>query len=81
MAASLWDGWTHQARRLQAALDHATGLADRFMVSAAVLHYLLADPLLPQELLPHDWPGPDLRRHYERIDTVGRKLLRDHLRA
>jgi phenylacetic acid degradation operon negative regulatory protein len=80
LARSLWDleGWAAQANRLLKALDHADGLAKGFMVSAAVLRHLLADPILPAELLPDDWPGPELRRRYEVFDAGYRADLRDY---
>jgi phenylacetic acid degradation operon negative regulatory protein len=53
-------------------------LAKGFMVSAAVLRHLLADPILPAELLPDDWPGPELRRRYEVFDAGYRADLRDY---
>lgn len=69
LAASLWplDAWAETAEELlvqvAAAADRPT---DRFTVLAAVVRHLLADPVLPPELLPADWPGPDLRSAYTR---------------
>lgn len=76
LVARLWDlaGWTTRSRRLDEALarsrpaldaDDRTALPDAFVLSATVLRHLQADPLLPAALLPADWPGTDLRRHYE----------------
>jgi phenylacetic acid degradation operon negative regulatory protein len=81
LAAGLWDlpGWTAMAHRLIAALDAAGPMAERFTVSAAVLRHLLADPLLPGELLPDGWPGPALRAHYERFQAEFEHLLADHV--
>ena len=81
LAASLWDldGWAGRADELRAGLDELlpgleTGdtavLAPAFVRSAAVLRHLLADPLLPDALLPADWPGAALRREYDHYDTV-----------
>ncbi|MGH9247441.1 MAG: PaaX family transcriptional regulator C-terminal domain-containing protein [Acidimicrobiales bacterium] len=83
VAAALWDleGWAARAAHLQRALRTVDGLADGFMVSAAVLHHLLADPVLPPELLPDDWPGPELRRLYDRFDANYRRLLREYTRT
>lgn len=72
LAAALWDlaGWATRAERLLDALDrtrpvlHAgdrTALPEGFVLSAAVLRHLQADPLLPSALLPGHWPGPALR--------------------
>jgi phenylacetic acid degradation operon negative regulatory protein len=81
LAATLWDlpAWAEGARRLRAALDRADGLAAGFMVSAAVLRHLVADPLLPEALLPPDWPGAQLRARYERFDRTFQSVLRDRL--
>jgi phenylacetic acid degradation operon negative regulatory protein len=87
LVSQLWDvsAWATGAEQLEAALEAArspaTGLADGFMVSAAALRHLLADPLLPPELLPPDWPGPRLRALYERFDAEYRARLLDHTRA
>jgi len=56
-------------RRLAVVADRLTagdaGLeADAFVVGAAALVHVRADPLLPIELLPADWPGDDLRDAY-----------------
>jgi phenylacetic acid degradation operon negative regulatory protein len=81
LAATLWDldDWAARARALDAALGREGSLADRFTVSAAVLRHLLADPLLPEELLPREWPGRALRRHYDRFDADFRRLLAEQL--
>ena len=87
LAASLWDlpGWAATARELQTGLDRASGrldggdpdgLAPAFVLSAAVLRHLLADPLLPDELLAVDWPGAVLRRDYDRYDRVFKRAWR-----
>jgi phenylacetic acid degradation operon negative regulatory protein len=78
----LWDleGWAAGARELETALDRADGLAEGFLVSAAVLRHLLADPLLPPELLPPGWPGGELRARYDDFDRRYRELLDRHLR-
>ncbi|MED7923072.1 PaaX family transcriptional regulator C-terminal domain-containing protein [Nonomuraea sp. LP-02] len=77
----LWDldGWAAEARRLEGALERADGLAEGFLVSAAVLRHLLADPLLPPELLPADWPGAELRARYDAFDARYREVLFRHL--
>ncbi|WP_326617060.1 PaaX domain-containing protein, C- domain protein [Streptomyces decoyicus] len=81
LAARLWDltGWARRARALTSALDRADTPADRFTVAAAALRHLLADPLLPAELLPGDWPGAQLRTHYAEFETELRNLLRQYL--
>lgn len=81
LAATLWDlsGWAAQARELHTALDRADDLPTSFTVSAAVLRHFLADPLLPAELLPDDWPGARLRERYEKFDASFQAMLRAHL--
>ncbi len=81
LAGDLWDlpAWADRGRALLAAVGAlqprlAGGavevLGPAFVVSAAVLRHFQADPLLPTELLPADWPGVDLRADYERYDTM-----------
>jgi phenylacetic acid degradation operon negative regulatory protein len=74
LAAGLWDlaAWATRARELVDALadDGFDDLAASFVLSAAVLRHLQADPLLPIALLPQGWPGPGLRAGYERYDVA-----------
>src|SRR5690606_1006487 len=83
----LWDlsGWAIRARDLRAEMARllpdleagdATDLADGFVTSATVLRHLQADPLLPPELLPAQWPGAALRDEYDRYDAAYRAVLR-----
>lgn len=85
--ADLWNltTWSRQAAALRADMaglvdhleaDEPTSLAEGFVTSAAVLRHLQADPLLPPELLPADWPGDALRAEYDRYDTAYRAALR-----
>ena len=89
--AELWDldGWQRRARGLMVEVDElAPGLeagddgllARGFVVSAAVLRLFHNDPLLPDELLPDDWAGTDLRWAYDRFDEAYRSLLRSWFR-
>ena len=88
----LWDlpGWAKQAQELRRDIGElvdplAPGdtsvLADGFVVSARVLRHFQGDPLMPDQLLPNDWPGAVLRDEYETFDTAYRALLRKYLRA
>jgi phenylacetic acid degradation operon negative regulatory protein len=81
LATSLWDlpGWASRARELASALTEAADLPTTFVLAAAVLRHFLADPLLPAELLPHDWPGDRLREQYEGFDRQFQSVLRAHL--
>ncbi|MFJ4623683.1 PaaX family transcriptional regulator C-terminal domain-containing protein [Streptomyces sp. NPDC088812] len=66
LAATLWplDEWAGTARGLLAHIARAERPADRFTAHAAAVRHLLADPVLPPELLPADWPGAALRAAY-----------------
>jgi phenylacetic acid degradation operon negative regulatory protein len=82
LAARLWDlpAWSTQAEQLLSALAALPptvpeALAPGFELSAAVLRHLQADPLLPSELLPSDWPGSRLRTSYDQWDAAYRDTL------
>ncbi len=82
LAGRLWDlsGWAREARHLLARLEERSpigpdDLAPGFELSAAVLRHLQADPLLPEALLPTDWPGSALRSTYDRWDRRYREVL------
>ena len=62
----LWDlqAWARVGRRLLDDLASAPDMPGRFTAAAAVVRHLLSDPVLPDELLPADWPGAQLRRAY-----------------
>jgi phenylacetic acid degradation operon negative regulatory protein len=66
LAMSLWPlaSWSATARALLAYAARADRPADRFTAFAAAVRHLLADPVLPPELLPADWPGAELRAAY-----------------
>jgi len=88
LAARLWDlaEWSDRARELLgglAALDPGgpEALAPGFELSAAVLRHLQADPLLPLELVPDDWPGARLRAAYDDWDARYRATLHAWSRA
>jgi len=88
--AGLWnlERWASRATELRrnmhalmAQLDQrdTAALAPGFVLSAAVLRQFLADPLLPQELLPRHWPGAALRADYDRYDATYRAALGEWL--
>ena len=84
LARRLWDlpAWSARARDLLRRLAcarprRARGAGPGFELSAAVLRHLQADPLLPAELLPADWPGASLRATYDHWDARYRATLRD----
>ncbi|MGV0834090.1 PaaX family transcriptional regulator C-terminal domain-containing protein [Mycolicibacterium thermoresistibile] len=66
LARRLWDlpGWAATGEQL---LDEMAGAADvpaRFVVAARMVRHLLADPVLPDALLPAEWPGTAVREAY-----------------
>ena len=84
---ALWDlvGWEAEAEALRARMatllaplrdGDVEHLAEGFVVSAAVLRLLQADPLLPIELLSQRWPGDALRADYDLYDAAYRLTLR-----
>jgi phenylacetic acid degradation operon negative regulatory protein len=88
LAERLWDlcAWSDRASALLAGLAAVPplgpeALAPGFELSAAVLRHLQADPLLPGELLPGDWPGAALRAAYDDWDAQYRATLREWSRA
>ena len=66
LAAQLWDlpGWVHSGHRLLDEMVSATDIPGRFVSAAAMVRHLLTDPVLPDVLLPGDWPGAALREAY-----------------
>ncbi len=66
LAGQLWDlpSWARTGRRLLDEIVTATDVPGRFVVAAAIVRHLLTDPVLPNELLPADWPGSRLRAAY-----------------
>ncbi|MGN6695672.1 MAG: PaaX family transcriptional regulator C-terminal domain-containing protein [Aquihabitans sp.] len=92
LARSLWDldGWADTASALVDELaplqdrldvDDTSALAEGFVLSAAVLRHLQADPLLPPALLPDGWPGRRLRAAEDRFDHTFKAVLRTWLLA
>lgn len=92
LADELWDvaAWMSGANELRRdmhalikPLDRGdtSALAPGFIISAAVLRHLQADPLLPDELLPSGWPGSSVREDYERFDAAYRSVLGDWFRS
>lgn len=61
--------------------DAQRSIAPAFLAGAAALRHVRADPQLPAELLPDDWPGAELRRAYlayeQRFHAVARDFFRD----
>jgi phenylacetic acid degradation operon negative regulatory protein len=66
LAGQLWDlsAWARTGHRLLADMSDATDVPARFVVAAGMVRHLLTDPVLPEELLPGDWPGSWLRAAY-----------------
>ncbi len=66
LAGVLWDlpSWARTGHRLLNEMSKATDVPARFGLAAAIVRHVLTDPVLPDELLPADWPGPRLRVAY-----------------
>lgn len=71
------DAWSTGARALieemgrwQSALDDGepSALAPGFLVDAAVIRHVTADPALPSQLLPASWPGEEFRAAFAAFD-------------
>ena len=77
LAAVLWDlsSWIATARDLLDEIASAPDVPGRFVAAAAIVRHLLADPVLPAELLPADWPGAQLRQAYADFaaELIGRR--------
>jgi phenylacetic acid degradation operon negative regulatory protein len=77
LAEQLWDlqAWAATGRGLLDEMAAADGVPGRFVAAAAMVRHLLTDPVLPEELLPADWPGDELRSAYTDFaaDLVGRR--------
>lgn len=80
LTRTLWDldAWAGEALRLLADLDRASGLEEGFVVTAEVLRHLLIDPVLPDALLPAQWPAADLRDRFGRFLAVYVAHLREY---
>jgi phenylacetic acid degradation operon negative regulatory protein len=66
LAGMLWDlpGWAETGRKLLGEMGNASEPLDQFLAAAAIMRHLLADPVLPDNLLPARWPGDELRAAY-----------------
>jgi phenylacetic acid degradation operon negative regulatory protein len=66
LAGQLWDlpSWARTGQRFLADMAAATDVPARFVLAAAIVRHVLTDPVLPDELLPADWPGTRLRAVY-----------------
>jgi phenylacetic acid degradation operon negative regulatory protein len=80
MTAKLWDlsDWAGAARELYDDMETPTSLKVDFMVIAEAVRHLRIDPYLPPELLPADWPGPELRKRYIGFRDDFAARLRDY---
>lgn len=67
LAARLWDlpAWASTGRELLTAMAQTADVPGRFAIAASMVRHLLADPVLPDELLPDGWPGAALRTAYQ----------------
>jgi phenylacetic acid degradation operon negative regulatory protein len=77
LAGELWDlpSWARTGQQLLAGMSSAADVPARFVLAAAIVRHLLTDPVLPDELLPANWPGTRLRAVYTDFATelLGRR--------
>lgn len=80
LARSLWDlpAWANEAARLLEQLQQAETLVAGFIATAETIHHLFVDPVLPDDLLPHDWPAPALRERYAEFHVSYAARLREY---
>jgi phenylacetic acid degradation operon negative regulatory protein len=66
LAGRLWnlEDWSSTGHRLLDDMRAATDIPARFVAAAGIVRHLLTDPVLPDDLLPKDWPGERLRESY-----------------
>ena len=66
LARQLWDltAWARTAERLLEDMATASDTPGRFVAAAGMVRHLISDPVLPDELLPPDWPAKALRDSY-----------------
>jgi phenylacetic acid degradation operon negative regulatory protein len=66
LVATLWDlpGWRRTGEQLLAEMADATDVPGRFVAAAGIVRHLLSDPVLPEGMLPDNWPGAALRKAY-----------------
>ena len=57
--------WASVGRALLDHAEQARTPRDLLTAFATIVRHLTHDPLLPDELLPHDWPGAALRETYD----------------
>jgi phenylacetic acid degradation operon negative regulatory protein len=85
LARQLWNlpGWAATGHRLLADMAGAVDVPCRFLAAAGMVRHLLTDPVLPEELLPDDWPGARLRAAYADFaaELAGRREETDLVEA
>ena len=66
LAARLWPlgRWAERTHAILERIEAGGDMAERFVTSAAALRHMLADPLLPEALLPPEWPGHAFRARF-----------------
>lgn len=76
--AAYAEGLVGELERWQAALDdrRTDVLGETFVIAADVLRHLVADPELPDALVPDDWPADRLRDRFDRFDHAFKETWR-----
>ncbi|MEU1209414.1 PaaX family transcriptional regulator C-terminal domain-containing protein [Nocardia sp. NPDC005825] len=78
LARALWpiQKWAQTGRNLLHRFASADNPAERFTITAAIFRHLLTDPVLPDALLPDNWPAARLYTAYERFQNELTQLAR-----
>ena len=63
------------------ARDPERAIGPAFVAGAVALRHVRADPLLPDALLPADWPGAELRSAYLAYERRFHGVARDWFRG
>jgi phenylacetic acid degradation operon negative regulatory protein len=90
LAGALWDldAMQSRGRTLTAAATNAKAslatrdpalLPETFMISVAVVRFLLAEPQLPVELVGPGWPADRLRHSYDELEAAHGALMTSFL--
>lgn len=86
------DDWARDADRLVDAMqaelaapvqrdDTSASFTFQFGLSVAVVRHLQLDPLLPDALIPAEWPGNRLRETYRRFDDAFKRRMNTAFRS
>lgn len=55
------------------------GLQFKFLIGNEIVNALFNDPMLPEEFIPDDWKGNELRRLFMEFDETMTQLARPYV--